>query len=109
MLEQLTMKQARCKFTSLVARLILHIEGRGYEAAGDFLKRCKECPVGMETSLHKDGLAIDFNLYKDGVWLPNTGDHAEFGQYWESLHPNCSWGGRFNDGNHYSFMIDNRR
>jgi hypothetical protein len=24
------------------------------------------------------------------------------GEFWEGLHPLCRWGGRFNDGNHYS-------
>jgi len=44
----------------------------------------------------------DFNLFKDGVFLQGTEDHRPLGEYWESLDPLCRWGGRFNDGNHYS-------
>jgi hypothetical protein len=54
------------------------------------------------SSNHKQRLAIDFNLFKDGVFLQGTEDHRPLGEYWESLDPLCRWGGRFNDGNHYS-------
>jgi len=72
----------------------------GYEIAYDFLKRCGDCPIGHETSLHKIGLAVDINLYKDGRYLETTDDHRELGEFWE--HIGGAWGGRFNDGNHYS-------
>ena len=54
-------------------------------------------------SFHYDRLAIDLNLFKDGIWLKETEDHQEFGEYWISL--GGSWGGNFKrvkDGNHYS-------
>ena len=55
-------------------------------------------------------LAIDLDLFKDGegfemgckVYLTKTEDHRKLGEFWESLHPLCRWGGRFGDGNHYS-------
>jgi hypothetical protein len=45
------------------------------------------------------------NLFKDGKYCVNTEDHRELGEFWESLHEGCRWGGRFRevDGNHYSF------
>lgn len=52
---------------------------------------------------HPQGTAIDLNLFRDGRWLTMTEDHAPLGQYWESLHPKTTWGGRWGDGNHYSF------
>ena len=58
---------------------------------------------GYRNSCHKLRLAIDLNLFKDGVWLKTTDNHRPLGEWWESLHPLCRWGGRFNDGNHYSF------
>lgn len=58
---------------------------------------------GHRLSCHKLRLAQDLNLFKDGVWLKTTEDHRELGEWWESLHPLCRWGGRFGDGNHYSF------
>lgn len=63
---------------------------------------------GSEVSNHKLKCAIDLNLFKDGDWLSSTEDHRELGKYWESLHPNCRWGGRFNDGNHYELLGEER-
>ena len=45
-------------------------------------------------------LAVDFNLFKDGKFLQSTDDHKELGEFWEAL--GGTWGGRFDDGNHYS-------
>lgn len=63
----------------------------------------------MKGSLHYDGLAGDIDLTKDGVYLDKTEDHRQFGLFWESLHPDCFWGGNGlkedglkHDGNHYS-------
>jgi hypothetical protein len=58
--------------------------------------------TGIRTSLHGLRLAIDLNLFRDGYYLSRTPDHAELGAWWEAQHPLCRWGGRFNDGNHYS-------
>lgn len=57
---------------------------------------------GYKNSCHKLKLAIDLNLFKDGVFARFTNDHKELGEWWEKQHPDCRWGGRFNDGNHYS-------
>jgi hypothetical protein len=64
---------------------------------------------GIKNSLHGDRLAVDVNLFKDGKWLQKTEDHKPLGEYWESLHPLCRWGGRFNDGNHYSIEYQGRK
>ena len=65
--------------------------------------RCEDCPVGHKDSNHKRKLAIDIDLFLDGrYYLTETGDHRKLGEFWESLHPLCRWGGRFGDGNHYS-------
>lgn len=52
-------------------------------------------------SWHEKGLAIDLNLFKDGKYLTSTESHRELGELWESL--GGTWGGRFKDGNHYSW------
>lgn len=54
-------------------------------------------------SFHYSKLAIDINLFRDGKYLSATSDHKKFGIFWENLHPDCTWGGDFKDGNHYSF------
>lgn len=61
----------------------------------------------MPNSLHYIGLAIDLNLFKNGEYLKDTNDHKELGEFWESL--GGSWGGRFNDGNHYSLEHNGRK
>jgi len=55
---------------------------------------------GHPKSAHKMRLAIDLNLFKDGVFLSTTEDHKLLGEWWESQ--GGTWGGRFEDGNHYS-------
>lgn len=58
---------------------------------------------GAANSCHKLRLAIDLNLFREGRFLQHTDDHRKLGEWWEAQHPLARWGGRFNDGNHYSF------
>ncbi|MES2635851.1 MAG: M15 family metallopeptidase [Pseudomonadota bacterium] len=55
---------------------------------------------GHSKSAHKQRLAIDLNLFKDGKYLTSSDAHKPLGEFWESL--GGAWGGRFGDGNHYS-------
>jgi len=57
---------------------------------------------GYHKSCHKLKLAVDLNLFFNGEFLQKTSDHEELGEWWEQQHELCRWGGRFNDGNHYS-------
>jgi len=111
-----TLKERRIKFTSLVPALIEYAVALGYDPAIAFVKRCQECPIGLRNSLHKDCCAIDIDLYdKDGNYLTEAETHRMLGLYWESLHPQCRWGGNWDrdnkpfepgeiDGNHYEFV-----
>lgn len=97
-------------FTSLISKLIIFAYENGYELTfGDAFRDHRlhgkigvKLGYGHPKSNHKNRLAVDFNLFKDGKYLTASDDHKELGEYWESLHPDCRWGGRFNDGNHYS-------
>ena len=64
---------------------------------------------GIRTSLHNERLAQDFNLFKNGHYLASTEAHRQLGEYWEGLAPDCRWGGRFGDGNHYSLEHQGRK
>ncbi len=55
----------------------------------------------IANSRHFDGRAKDINLFKDGKYLAKTEDHLPLGLFWEFL--GGVWGGRWNDGNHYSW------
>lgn len=60
---------------------------------------------GTRNSLHRIRLAIDLNLFKDGKFLKQTPEYELAGKLWESYsHPGCvfTWGGHFEDGNHFS-------
>lgn len=47
-------------------------------------------------SLHADRLAIDFNFFINGELTYNFDKIKPLGDYWESLHPDNTWGGDFN-------------
>lgn len=56
-----------------------------------------------KNSFHYKRLAVDFNLFINGVYQTTTESHKELGEYWESI--GGTWGGNFKrkDGNHYSY------
>lgn len=90
-------------FASLLPRLIDYIYEQGYACTLGDAFRDDRVPYGHANSLHRKRLAIDLNLFKDGKYLQETEDHAPFGEYWCSLHPDNRWGGMDGgDGNHYS-------
>lgn len=64
---------------------------------------------GIRNSVHMDRLAIDVNLFRAGVWLPNAEAHEPLGKWWEAQHPLARWGGRWGDGNHYSLEHNGRK
>ena len=96
----MTLGDKRRRFSRMLSLLESYANLQGYEIAYDFLKRCQDCPIGHQNSLHKLGLAVDVNLYKDGHYLENSADHTELGEFWEFI--GGTWGGRFDDGKHYS-------
>lgn len=104
----MTLRQKQSKFARMVADLIIKAYSLGYEITiGDAYRDPRlhgELGVkkgyGHPKSAHKNRLAIDLNLFKDGKFLEGTSAHKELGEWWESQ--GGSWGGRFNDGNHYS-------
>ena len=101
------------KFARLVPKLIDRAFELGYAVTLGDAYRDPRCPYGSEVSLHRDRLAIDLNKFiKEGnVWVfkTNTTDHRELGEWWENLDLDCAWGGRFNDGNHYSLKYGGRK
>ncbi|RIY41933.1 M15 family metallopeptidase [Neopusillimonas maritima] len=111
----MTLGQKQRKFTRMIADLICFAYSQGYELTlGDAYRDPRvHGHVGQKksyssaNSLHKERLAVDFNLFKNGQYLTSTEDHRPLGEYWESI--GGSWGGRFNDGNHYSIEHGGRK
>ena len=97
-------------FMRLLPRLLDKAHELGFEVTGGDLYRDPRVhgDLGVRksyshpNSAHKVRLAIDLNLFRDGEFLQLTEDHRELGEWWEKQHELCRWGGRFNDGNHYS-------
>lgn len=54
-------------------------------------------------SLHLSRLAVDFNFFIDGKLTYDKKKLQGLGDYWESLHPDNSWGGnwKFLDTPHF--------
>lgn len=97
-------------FMRLLPRLIDKAHELGFEVRGGDMFRSprvhgefgEKKSYSAARSCHKLKLAVDLILFKDGKHCQSTDDHRELGEWWEKQHELCRWGGRFNDGNHYS-------
>ncbi|MEQ9872105.1 M15 family metallopeptidase [Pectobacterium odoriferum] len=104
----LSAKQAT--FTVMVARLITWAAENGYSLTfGEAYRTPEQAAInaksgaGISNSLHTQRLAVDFNLFIDGVYQSKTEAYMPLGEFWESI--GGAWGGRFTsrpDGNHFS-------
>ena len=97
-------------FMRLLPRLIDKAHSIGFEIRGGDLFRDPRVygyhgtkkGYSSKNSCHKLKLAIDLNLFLNGKFITSTAGHKQLGEWWEKQHKLCRWGGRFNDGNHYS-------
>ena len=93
----MTLRQKQSKFARMVALLIQFAYQQGYELTfGDAWANSGH----KKDSNHYIRLAIDLNLFRNGRYLRSTKSHLPLGEFWESI--GGTWGGRFDDGNHYS-------
>jgi hypothetical protein len=100
----MTLREARVQFTYLFSqKLISKALELGFDCAFDEITQHQN-KGHKEGSLHYSGCAGDLLLYdKNGTYLPFTESYQELGEYWETLNVSCKWGGRWGDGNHFSF------
>lgn len=113
----MTLGQKQRAFAKLLPRLIDKAHELGFEVTlGDAYrdprvhgKVGEKAAYGAAYSMHKSRCAIDLNLFKNGEYCTKTSDHKPLGEWWEQQHPLACWGGRFNDGNHYSFEHQGRK
>ena len=113
----MTLGQHQRLFTQLVGQLIAFAYSNGYELTfGDAYRDPRLAALnaqqgkGIAKSLHSQRLAIDFNLFDAGLYMPKSESYKPLGEYWKTLHPLCCWGGDFKDrngnpvpdGNHFS-------
>ena len=63
---------------------------------------------GIKASLHCDRMATDVIIRKDGVEVALE-DYKRCGEAWEALDTDNAWGGRFEDGQHFSHKYGGRK
>ncbi len=114
----MTILETQQLFFSLLPDLINKAIELGFDPTGGELwrpditaKYYAELEIGIKNSNHTQRCAIDINLYKDGKYLNDSEDYLPLGEFWESLHPLCRWGGRFKkpDGDHFSLELNGVR
>lgn len=113
------MSQLQERFAQDAARLIQKAAELGYGVTlGDAYRTPGQAQAnaatgaGIANSLHCERLAIDLNLFKDGVYITTSQGHQELGAWWKTLGPDHRWGGDFHtrpDPNHYSISPDGVR
>ncbi len=106
----MTLSEKQQHFTQLVAKLITWAASQGYQVTfGEAYRTPAQAAInaqsgaGIANSLHCQRLAVDLNLFINGVYQRDSAAYLPLGEYWESL--GGSWGGRFKtrpDGNHFS-------
>ena len=102
----MTLREKQSKFSRYVGLLILYAYIRGYEITIDDVRAYDgHC----ENSFHYKKLAIDINLFKDGEYLTETKEYNFLGFYWKCLDPDCTWGGDWDDGRHFSYGEHGRK
>jgi hypothetical protein len=114
----MTLGEKQRLFSRLLPKLLHYIHGQGYDVAlaegyvGLSVNKPTEDTPHLRSGGHFQKIAQDLDLFhldpETGriEYLRETDAHQTFGEYWESLHPLCRWGGRFADGNHYSLEHD---
>lgn len=107
----MSLSKRQQKFTVAIAELILYADSLGYKLTfGDAYRdhRLHGAPnvkkgYGHPKSKHKYRLAVDFNLFVDGVYIQDS-THAAWGvlhQYWET---HCGGASAFlSDMNHFEY------
>lgn len=96
----MSIRKKQSKFVFMIAILIIYAYFKGYELTfGDAWAKTGH----SDNSFHYKRLAIDLNLFIDGVYQTETEAHEPLGKFWKML--GGTWGGDFKrkDGNHYSY------
>ncbi|MDP9089188.1 MAG: M15 family peptidase [Pseudomonadota bacterium] len=107
----MTLHELQALHVKLVASLIKFTYNSGFQLTwGETYRTPAQAALnaqngsGIAHSLHCDRLAVDFQLFKDGVYLTDPESYKFMGDYWKSLHELARWGGDFHtvDADHFS-------
>lgn len=105
------LSQSQQRFASMVGKLLAFVETLpGYAVTfGETYRTPEQAALyaaqgkGSKTSLHCHRLAVDLNLFINGIYQTQTFAYKELGDFWKSL--GGTWGGDFPraDGNHFEY------
>lgn len=110
----MTLGELQRAFPPLVAKLIEFAYAQGFELTFSEAWRTPEQAQwnadhgkGIANSLHCERLAIDLNLFKDGVYQTDSEPYKPLADYWLTLHPNAAAGYYFarKDADHFSLSF----
>lgn len=95
-------RQLQSKHTLFVGKLIAWAYYNGYELTwGECYRTPEQAALnakhgtGIAASLHTLRLAVDLNLFKDGVYQSDKEAYRPLGDFWTSIDPLCRWGGNW--------------
>lgn len=99
----MTLSQKQAVFTFNVHKLIEFTFKIGFTLTfGEVFRTPEQQKIYFDSgrsktmnSMHLQRLAVDFNIFKDGVLLNDPKLIKELGDYWELLNTKNRWGGRF--------------
>lgn len=113
----MTLHDAQALHVKLVASLIKFTYNSGFQLTwGEAYRTTEQAQwdvahkTGILMSVHCDRLAVDLQLFKDGVYITDSAAYKFMGDYWKSLDPSCRWGGDFHtvDADHFSIEWQGR-
>jgi len=90
------------------SQILLNYFGYKIEKGGFFgIKLVKHRKLSKTLkSLHAKRLAVDFNFFINGKLTYKFKDVKELGDFWETLHPENTWGGDFNKDDIENGFVD---
>ena len=98
----MTLNDKQHIFAMNLAKLLQHVESLGLTCSvGEVFRTKEQAEIyvkqgkGILDSQHCKKLAVDLFLFSNGKFLQKKEDYKLLGEYWESLHPDNRWGGRF--------------
>lgn len=98
----MTLNDKQHIFAMNLAKLLQHVESLGLTCSVGEVFRPKEMAEiyakegkGILDSQHCKKLAVDLQLFANGVFLQDKKDYQLMGEYWKGLNPDNRWGGEF--------------
>lgn len=100
----MTLGEKQRLFVPNIGKLIDFANKNGFQLSfGEVFRTPEQQKIYFQTgksktmnSRHLDRLAVDFNVFKNGVLLNAPADYKPLGEFWMALHPDNVWGGDWN-------------